>query len=490
MKKSHIAGEPLVLAEADADCDVLLIHAPYPAQPRFDGLPSSLLSACESLLHALAGRGVRVGLLDPVATSEAFYTQLERILLGGATRVVLVSTSTAAIEETARIVALARRLRPQSLIVVGGPHEDGCDLKVAEAMPEVDLSIAGDAGDVLAGTVASFLELAPSNRSGAVQAVQEALTRPGISGRGTVTMRAWGTSFGRPFDFSAPEVRSFLQSCAPTKLVQFDVFPGRGTVPLTISRGCAYGRCTFCSEGAPDLRIRLTADLGWIERLLAAHPTAAFYFQDSIFPMTKQVRRDLLPMLREAGVPWGCQAYLPMLSEPMVRALEAHGCTYVYTGIESGSDRILQAIGKPELTQSVIRQRLGWFKGSGMRVGLSLMFGAMTETGQLVETTSTVAETVLLAEALVAAGVPVAAFYPNVQTVLPGTAVARGLAKAGHELDFYRLPRTAAFEHMEDGAFGYTFLTLPIVADTRDPLTETVTHGSERIMALAEMARG
>ena len=46
MKKSHTAEPLLVVPQADADCEVLLIHAPYPVPPRFDSLPGSLVSAC------------------------------------------------------------------------------------------------------------------------------------------------------------------------------------------------------------------------------------------------------------------------------------------------------------------------------------------------------------------------------------------------------------------------------------------------------------
>ena len=64
----------------------------------------------------------------------------------------------------------------------------------------------------------------------------------------------------------------------------------------------------------------------------------------------------------------------------------------------------------------------------------------MTTDGVLLETTETVGATMHLTEQILDLGVPVAGFYPNVLTVLPGTALARGLARAKHNLDFYRVP--------------------------------------------------
>lgn len=452
---------PVVVPPAQPGTAVLLIHAPYPAIPRFDGLPSSLLSASTRLLEYLAERGISFGLMDPGSSSETFYGSLELILRSGSVSVVCISTSTAAIEETVRIARLVRSICGwKTLVVVGGPHEDACRLKVAEAVPEVDASIAGDGEFVLRELVRLFLEL-PDGANSVTKALEFlGQAQPSLRGRVTVTSRIWGPPFGRAFDFGPTEVESFHTRCQVARPIRFDVFPGGTAVPLTISRGCSYGQCTFCSEGGPGVKVQVCADFEWIADLSARHPGVPLYFQDSIFPATRRVRQELLPKLRGLGVEWGCQVYLPTLSERLVAELAENGCTYLYTGIESGSDEILRAIGKPGLTRELILERLGWFARHGVRVGISLMFGAMSENGQLAEMTANVVETKSLAHALVERGVPVAGFYPNIQTVLPGTALDHGLAARGLDLDFYSMPRAHEFAGFEDGAVGYNFLTV------------------------------
>ena len=389
--------DPVVVPPAGPGTAVLLIHAPYPAKPRFDGFPSSLLSASARLIEHLAAADVPVGLLDPGTTSEGFYDTLERVLRSGSVRVVCISTSTAAIEETARIVHMVRVLCGSSpLVVVGGPHEDSCRLKVADRVDGVDVSIAGDGEFVLLALVRRFLTETSGGR--AMRRTLRALgaQEPGLRGRGTVTSRAWGAPLTRPFDFGATEVESFHLRCQVTRPVRFDVFPGGLAIPLTVSRGCLYGRCTFCSEGGPGVRARVATNFAWVGALSARHPGVPLYFQDSIFPATRSVRQDLLPMLKSLGVDWGCQVYLPTLSRRLVADLAEHGCTYLYTGIESGSNEILRAIGKTGLTRELILDRLGWFAGCGVRAGLSLMFGALSDDGHLLETEATVGETVTL----------------------------------------------------------------------------------------------
>jgi hypothetical protein len=257
---------------------VLLIHAPYPARPRFDGLPSSLLTGSSRLIEHLVERGVTFGLMDPGTSSETFYESVELILRSGSVRVVCISTSTAAIEETVRIVRLVRSVcGSKVLVVVGGPHEDACRLKVAEAVPEVDVSIAGDGEFVLLELVRRFLQFADS-----VSSVASALEFLGhadncLRGRGTATSRAWGQPFGRPFDFGSTDIESFHRRCCVARPVRFEVFPGGVAVPLTISRGCSYGQCTFCSEGIAGVKAQVCADFDWITDLSARHPGVPLY---------------------------------------------------------------------------------------------------------------------------------------------------------------------------------------------------------------------
>src|SRR5262245_60480359 len=97
--------EPVILRRAGPTTRVLLVHAPYPGRLKFDGQPTSLLYAVGPLARQLAARGrlAELGYLDPRAPSEEFFQELRSLCSGGQVRVVCISTSTAAIEEAARI---------------------------------------------------------------------------------------------------------------------------------------------------------------------------------------------------------------------------------------------------------------------------------------------------------------------------------------------------------------------------------------------------
>lgn len=478
MAPSSVA--PLVIGRATSATRVLLVHAPYPGRLKFEAQPSSLLTAAGALVRDLAseGRLAEIGILDPGASSPAFYAELARLAAAGTLAVVCISASTAAIEEAARIARVVREVAPNEVLVLGGgPHEDDAPEPMAERIPGIDLSVGGDAEGALAALAGAALSGA-AVRANLLDA-RELLERVPLRGAGVVS-----SAGGRRFRWRGKE-GARLEDVASRpwtdKPVHFSVFPGRTTLPLMVSRGCSYGQCSFCAEGGSGGQQAL-GSFEHLVPLLEAHPGSAIYFQDSIFPSTRAVRERLLPLLRDAGRPWGCQVYLPTLSRAFVQELAAHGCTYAYTGLESGAEALRVAVGKRGLRTALVSERLQWLSGSGLSLGLSLMFGVISDAGELLETERTVAETVRFVEGLVEGRLRVVGVYPNVLTVLPGTRLAQVLGAGGAALDFYRMPRTAEFEDMEDGGVGHNFVTMGL--DRAESLSARVAEASKRLSAL------
>lgn len=479
----------LVIPDASASTEVLLVHAPYPGRLKFDGVPSSLLHAVAPFAWKAAeeGRLGTLGLLDPRVAGEAFLAGLGGTLSGGRVRVVCFSSSTAAIEETARAVGLIRELAGDDVFVIaGGPHEDGCDVKMAAAIPGVDLSIGGDAELLLDWVLRHFLEGEKGPEEFCEALGDEIRQAKGLAGRVEVTSPWWKRPATRSLDFGPLKLDELPPRPWPTRKVTFPVFDAPETLPLMVSRGCSYGRCAFCSEPSASGGQVTLSRFGWVEDVLERSPGAAVYFQDSIFPMTGTVRANLLPLLRESDLEWGCQVYLPRVTREVLRTLAEHGCRYVYTGIESASVGLLEALGKVPVGEEEVRRRLGWTKEFGLKVGVSLLFGVVAPGGDVLETPSTVEGTVRLADQLVGDGIKVAGFYPNVETLLPGTKREHQLRDHGVFVDFYRVPRSDVFADLEDGGVGYNFMTLPKARGARcaEALATAIAKASRYVVAL------
>lgn len=454
----------IIVPDAGELTQVLLLHAPFPGKLKFGGQPSSLLNAVAPFAHRLAasGRLGELGIFDPGEADDAYGERLAALLRSPALRVLCISTSSAAIGECARAVHVARQLRgDELLVVVGGPHEDDVDGKVATRIAGVDLSLGGDVEFVLDFILHAFLDRSESPERFLVWL---------RSRLGDLALRAGDVTLAGPWlgstlalQLPAPRAEDLAEPVWSSRRVRFSVFDAPETLPVMVSRGCAYGRCTFCAEANRD-GVLVRKSFTWLEELARLRPEAAIYFQDSILPGGDHVERELLPLLHELGRPWGCQVYLRTLARPFLERLARHGCRYVYTGLETASPALLAGVGKARLSPELALERLRWMRDLDMQAGISLMFGCISVDGRLLETEATIDATVALADAIVGAGVPVAGFYPNVMTVLPGTALARGLENAGFALDFYRPPRSAAFDAFEDGGVGFNLTTIPGLA--------------------------
>lgn len=463
-----------VIPVASHETDVVLIHAPYPGKLMFDAHPTSMLHAIAPFVENLSDW--KVGYLDPGTPSDEFYECVRQISKHA--RAVCISTATAAIEEAAKIAAVAREGGGDSVLIVGGgPHEDDCDIPMATRISEIDVSIGGDAEFVLDALLNGFLCQGKTPKSFCRDELPSIPTK--ARGKGRICCKWWAETTGtfgkKKLNLDDVPHRPIIE-----KPVHFSVFDAPTTLPVMVSRGCSYGQCSFCAEGGGSDQ-QVQGNFDWLRALMEMNPESAVYFQDSIFPRTKVVQRELLPLLRESGSQWGGQVFLKMLSKSYVEELAAHGCTYLYTGIESAEPEILSAIGKGALSRELMLERFAWINDAGIKLGVSLMFGAMGEGGRLLETPESVDCTMGLIDQANAASISFAGIYPNVETVLPGTALARTLERAGIELDFYSMPTFEPFRVLEDGGVGHNFATI----DRHDHEEKTI----QAIVAAATQSR-
>jgi hypothetical protein len=150
--------------------------------------------------------------------------------------------------------------------------------------------------------------------------------------------------------------------------------------PVSLSRGCYWGRWRFCLEG----RICRNFESLDVERLpfvvqeaARVHEIQWVHFTDSA--LTPRALRALSEM--ELGVRWyGFARFEPVLSRiPLASALRKSGCRMLQLGLESGSQRILDALGKGfhlETASAVLRN----LHEAGVGVYLYVMFGTPGET--------------------------------------------------------------------------------------------------------------
>lgn len=108
----------------------------------------------------------------------------------------------------------------------------------------------------------------------------------------------------------------------------------RPTLPAQASRGCAYGKCSFCTYPAIEGRVRLAADghlLGVVDAALTIG--AAVSLKDSLVVPN---RLEHIAGLIDGRVRWGaCTKLHPSIDGAFARRLAASGCATIEVGLET-----------------------------------------------------------------------------------------------------------------------------------------------------------
>lgn len=152
---------------------------------------------------------------------------------------------------------------------------------------------------------------------------------------------------------------------------------------LATSRGCPY-LCTFCSNPgnwSRDYRCHRTrsADLvaDEMEMLAARYGSRGFFFREDNFTASRNHVLALCDEFQRRGFryPWKCEAHVSTLDEHLLERMAASGLKTIWLGIESGSDALLQRIGKGFTVDRARRillhaKRLGLRTASGFLLGL------------------------------------------------------------------------------------------------------------------------
>jgi anaerobic magnesium-protoporphyrin IX monomethyl ester cyclase len=129
-------------------------------------------------------------------------------------------------------------------------------------------------------------------------------------------------------------------------------------IPIVTGRGCAWGRCTFCSDitstAGRSFRSRSPENvLAEMEYQAARHKTRLFVFTDLKLNSNLAMWHSLLDNVqkRVPGARWIAAVHVGArqphgLSAGELRAARAAGMVRITTGLESGSQRVLDLMNK------------------------------------------------------------------------------------------------------------------------------------------------
>lgn len=300
-------------------------------------------------------------------------------------------------------VRRARAAAPRSVIAVGGPHFSFTAEDTLRHVPEIDLVVRGE-GE------AALLEVMQLLQAGA----------PLDSAPGVSTLS--GGCFVNNAD--RPPIRD-LDSIPPVQWhrIPWDKYDYRfmnmPCVSIQTGRGCPVN-CSFCSTTkmwGKHLRWRDPVKvMDEVELLVRERGFQAVFFDDDTFTLN---RRHLLAICdeiqrRQLSFRWVCQSRVDTVNQDILRTMKEAGCHYVYFGVETGSQAMLESINK-KITREQVLQTVRDCKAVGLLSHALFMYSLPGETD------ADRGQTFAFIEELIAAGLDM--FSANPTIIYPGTEV-------------------------------------------------------------------
>ena len=195
-----------------------------------------------------------------------------------------------------------------------------------------------------------------------------------------------------------PEIQTEKMTALP--LPDFDGFPlDSYFVPVRIlpylsTRGCYWGRCTFCDHGQGyfDQYRGLQAQqvVQQVKALKEKYGAEHFLFADESYPPALLKKVTQLLVDQQVGIKWTTLIrFEESLNDPDIwRLMKASGCCTLYYGMESANERVLNLMDK-HVKKSVIEKNLKLGTDAGIWNHVMAFYGFPGETREEAEETRT-----------------------------------------------------------------------------------------------------
>ena len=256
-----------------------------------------------------------------------------------------------------------KRIKPDCIIVLGGPHASAVAAATLRSWKCIDYIVRGE-GEI------TFPELIRSCMEDRFRSV------PGVwyrSRHGEVTFGGERPLIGELDALPYPAYELYQPD--PGEEIFFEV-----------GRGCPF-QCTFCSTAPFWKRKHRVKSAGRIlEELLHVirlYGIRRMHFTHDLFTTNKAWVREVCQTLLNAGVPvsWTCSSRTDTVDAELLELMGAAGCSAIYFGLESGSPRILSEIRKKiDLTHSF--ERLRQCRKAGIAANVGFIGGFPSEDEQ------------------------------------------------------------------------------------------------------------
>ena len=270
----------------------------------------------------------------------------------------------------------AKEACPNAKVIMGGPHATFMDKEILSEEPAVDMVVRGEGEQTL-------LELTQKSDD-----LDDPNTLKTING---LTFKKDGKIVQTPD-------RPLIEDLDELPRPEYKFFPlenyrmfGKMFLPIMTSRGCPY-QCSFCVTSrifGKKFRARSPKNIvDELEWLRDTHGADGISFYDDAFTLDRKrlvaICEEIID--RKIGLPWGCQTRVDHVSKEILALMKKANCSEVSFGVESGCQRILDAVGKRTSVEQN-EKAIKWAKDEGLFVAVSAIIAYPGETKETVNQT-------------------------------------------------------------------------------------------------------
>lgn len=268
-----------------------------------------------------------------------------------------------------KIIQDVKRIDPEVITVMGGPHVTFCSQETLAAYPELDIVVLGEGEDTL-------VRLAQSTRKDWPE-IDGIVYRNNDRIHTTQPKSRW--------------IDVDTLSLPARHLLPLGRYRALG-MPLTMttSRGCPF-QCIFCvGRKMVGAKVRYRNPISVVDELesLAALGFHQINVADDLFTANERHCLNICDEIlqRNIRVRWTSFARVDTVSMRVLERMKSAGCTAVSFGIESGNADILKTIRKG-ITRDQVVQAVSWCTEAGIQPHGSFILGLPGETPDTIRET-------------------------------------------------------------------------------------------------------
>ncbi len=156
------------------------------------------------------------------------------------------------------------------------------------------------------------------------------------------------------------------------------------------SKGCPYA-CTWCAKPTWGKNYILKPEnhvVSEVKWLIEHYKPDHLWFVDDLFGYNQQWVVDFADLIEKnnLNVGYTIQTRPDLVNPDYIYNLRRSGCSEVWMGAESGSQRILDSMNKM-ISVDTIKSAVSWLKNAGIRASLFFQFGYLNENMDDIEST-------------------------------------------------------------------------------------------------------